>query len=269
MTKYFYLVGDEKLGPFTKDELKDKNLNRDSRIWYYGLEEWTKLSDIVELKEIFNSLPPELTTRKHHVDKKIVTSQKIENITPAKEVPKNKNNNNIKWIIIGLVTLIIVLLIYKSFENQTDSHLYESISKSSYESDVDFQMYVDKFYRDVGVYGIFPKKPKTTIIRFAKLDQLHNTTHIHGLSYGINDDDRIEIYINPSTWKSFNKPMRYFLMYHELAHDILNVDDLDEKIINEGKLMYPAIADYENKDMDDFIESSHALFEGVAVKQNQ
>ena len=130
-------------------------------------------------------------------------------------------------------------------------------------------MYVDKFYRDVGVYGIFPKKPKTTIIRFAKLDQLHNTTHIHGLSYGINDDDRIEIYINPSTWKSFNKPMRYFLMYHELAHDILNVDDLNEKNINEGKLMYPAIAVYENKDMDDFIESSHALFEEVAEKQNQ
>ena len=267
MTKYFYLDGDKKLGPFTIKELKDKNLNRDSRIWYYGLEEWTKLSDIIELKEIFSSLPPELTTRKHQVNKEIFGTQKTQNITSQIEVPKKKNDTNIKWIIIGLVALIIILLIYKSFKNQTDNHLYESISTSSYESDEDFQMYVDKFYRDVGVYGIFPKKPKTTIIRFAKLDQLHNTTHIHGLSYGINDDDRIEIYINPSTWKSFNKPMRYFLMYHELAHDILNVDDLDEKTINEGKLMYPTIADYEKKDMDDFIESSHALFEEIAEKQ--
>ena len=64
MTKYFYLDGDKKLGPFTKDELIDKNLNRDSRIWYYGLEEWTKLSDIAELKEIFSSLPPDLNIKK-------------------------------------------------------------------------------------------------------------------------------------------------------------------------------------------------------------
>lgn len=268
MTKYFYLDGGKKLGPFIKDELIDENLNRDSRIWYYGLEDWTKLSDIIELKEIFSSLPPELKTNNYQGNKEIFVTQKNQNVTSTIEVPKKKNNKNIKWIIIGLVSLIIVPLIYKSFENQTESDLYESISTSSFESDVDFQMYVDKFYRDIGVYGIYPKKPKITIIKFAKLDQLHNSTHIHGLSYGINDDDRIEIYINPSTWKSFNKPMRYFLMYHELAHDILNVDDLEEKAMNERKLMYPAIADYEKKDMDDFIESSHALFEEISGKQN-
>jgi hypothetical protein len=267
MIKYFYLDGDIKLGPFTKNELIDKNLNRDSRIWFYGLEDWTKLSDIAELKEIFSSLPPDLNTRNLQENKEALITHKNQNVISTIEVPKKKKNKNKKWIIIGLVSLIVVVLIYKSSANQTDSDLYESISKSSYESDVDFQMYVDKFYRDIGVYGIYPKKPKTNIIKFTKLDQLDNTTHIHGLSYGINDDDRIEIYINPSSWKSFNKPMRYFLMYHELAHDILNVDDLEEITINEGKLMYPAIADYEKKDMDDFIESTHSLFEEIAEKQ--
>jgi hypothetical protein len=268
MIKYFYLDGDIKLGPFTKNELIDKNLNRDSRIWFYGLEDWTKLSDIAELKEIFSSLPPDLNTRNLQENKEALITHKNQNVISTIEVPKKKKNKNKKWIIIGLVSLIVVVLIYKSSANQTDSDLYESISKSSYESDVDFQMYVDKFYRDIGVYGIYPKKPKTNIIKFTKLDQLDNTTHIHGLSYGINDDDRIEIYINPSSWKSFNKPMRYFLMYHELAHDILNVDDLKENTINEGKLMYPTISDYEKKDMDDFIESFHALFEDIAKKQN-
>ena len=51
------------------------------------------------------------------------------------------------------------------------------------------------------------------------------------------------------------------LMYHELAHDVLNLDDLEPKSWNEGKLMYPAILSYETKNMDDFIESGHALFE--------
>jgi hypothetical protein len=61
--------------------------------------------------------------------------------------------------------------------------------------------------------------------------------------------------------------MRYFLMYHELAHDVLNVDDLEPIPKNNGKLMYPAIANYEHKNMDDFIESSHELFKEVAAKQ--
>ena len=54
--------------------------------------------------------------------------------------------------------------------------------------------------------------------------------------------------------------MRYFLMYHELAHDVLNLDDLEAMSWNEGKLMYPEISSYEKKNMDDFIESAHALF---------
>lgn len=60
--------------------------------------------------------------------------------------------------------------------------------------------------------------------------------------------------------------MRYFLMYHELAHDVLNLDDLDNKAIDEGKLMYPEISTYEKKNMDDFIESFHALFEEHSKK---
>lgn len=124
-----------------------------------------------------------------------------------------------------------------------------------------FELYVEKFYRDLEVYGIFPKKPKTTIIKYSRLDQINNSTHIHGLSFGTNDDSRIEIYINPSSWKQFSKPMRYFLMYHELSHDVLNLDDLERKTINEGKLIYPEISSYESINMDYFIESFHALFE--------
>ena len=55
--------------------------------------------------------------------------------------------------------------------------------------------------------------------------------------------------------------MRYILMYHELAHDVLNLDDLEAESRNEGKLMYLSISSYEKKTMDDFIESTHALFE--------
>jgi hypothetical protein len=164
------------------------------------------------------------------------------------------------------IIIVISLVVIKLIQGQSEANLHKEIVANSYDGDVNFDIYVEKFYRDLELYGIFPKKPKTIIIKFSKLDQLDNTTHIHGLSLGYNDDSKIEIYINPSSWQQFTKPMRYFLMYHELAHDVLNLDDLDSKSINEGKLMYPEISSYEKKNMDDFIESFHALFEEHSKK---
>ena len=263
MTKYFYLDGVNKLGPFTKEQLVNENINRDTKIWYYGLDDWTNISDIDDLKEVFNCIPPDLKFEDHQVENESFTNQKSQN----KELKKTKNKKT-KWFIIALIVIILAFISFKLFEIRNNNDMYENISTSSYESDVDFQIYVDKFYRDLDFYGIYPKKPKKTIIKFSKLDQLDDTTHIHGISYGIYDDDLIEIYINPSSWKSFNKPMRYFLMYHELTHDILNLEDLDASLINEGELMYPAISTYENKDMDNFIESFHKLFEEISKSQN-
>ena len=261
MRKYFYTNEKEKFGPFTFNELKEQNLSRNTKVWFYGLDGWKPLNEIEELNSLINSIPPPLKT----VVKK-ETENSITEITIIKKKSKNRKILNGVLIVLALL-VIITFLSYISFKNQTDNKLYLSISSSAYETDVDFNFYVDKFYRDVENYGIFPKKPKTQIIKFAKLDQLDDATHIHGLSYGMDDDDKIEIYINPTTWDKFNKPMRYFLIYHELSHDILNVDDLEDLPSNEGKLMYPAIYTYESKTMDDFIESSHVLFEEISKKK--
>ena len=267
MKKYFYTNGLDKIGPFSLEEMKEQNLSRDTKVWFYGLDSWKLLYEIEELNSLSNSIPPPLKTFE---TKEIDYSRKKENDFPKKTIAKQKTKNRkaLKVLLIVVIILAMVSFIgYISIKNQADNKLYTSIASSAYETDVDFNFYVEKFYRDIENYGIFPKKPKTQIIKFAKLDQLDNATHIHGLSYGKDDDDKIEIYINPTTWDKFNKPMRYFLMYHELSHDVLNVDDLEDLPSNEGKLMYPAIYTYESKTMDDFIESSHALFEEIAEKQ--
>ena len=114
-----------------------------------------------------------------------------------------------------------------------ENKFHKELSQSAYDIEgVDFNIYVEKFYRDIGNYGIFPKRPNKTTIKFAKFEHIDNTSHLHGLSFGSKNDDIIEIYINPYTWKNFNKPMRYFLIYHELAHDVLNLHDLPEIIEN-------------------------------------
>lgn len=267
MRKYFYTDGVSKFGPFSKDELKSKELKRSTKIWYYGLEKWVKMSELSELDEIISTIPPELKPLNVTKENKIQTT---ENNASERTLLINQKPNKsklIRWTIGITILIVISFIIIKLIQKQSEANLYKEIVANSYDGDKNFDIYVEKFYRDLEFYGIFPKKPKTTIIKFSKLDQLDNTTHIHGLSLRHNDDNRIEIYINPTSWKQFSKPMRYFLMYHELAHDILNLDDLDNKSINEGKLMYPAISSYEKKNMDDFIESFHTLFEEEAKKR--
>ena len=268
MKKYFYTNGKEKIGPFTIDELKEQNLSRETKVWFYGLDNWTTLSEIDELDSITSSIPPQLKTSNAKENQNSIKPKPIKQKLSIEKKPIKTRNKLKRVLVITVISIIILLVGIVAYNRQQKNELYQNIVNSAYDTDADFDFYVKKFYRDVEVFGIFPKKPKTTIIKFAKLDQLTNATHIHGLSYGMNDDDRIEIYINPSTWESFNKPMRYFLMYHELSHDVLNIDDLKDLPSNEGKLMYPAIATYESKTMDDFIESSHELLEEVAANQN-
>jgi uncharacterized membrane protein YhaH (DUF805 family) len=60
MKKYFYSDGEEKFGPFTLDELKEKNISRETLVWSKELEDWQKADRVSELKEIFFLSPPPL-----------------------------------------------------------------------------------------------------------------------------------------------------------------------------------------------------------------
>lgn len=265
MGKYFYTDGKEKFGPYSKEELINQPISRTTKVWCHGMDNWTELSQVSELSNVCYSIPPELKAE-HSIGEKSnpvnPETEPIQNVEfktqPSKEIKKSSSTS--KWLITIIVVILISFFAYNVIQNQIKVNHYNEIVANSYDSEEDFDKYVQKFYRDLEYNGIYPKKPKIQIIKFSKLDQIDNTTHIHGLSFGSGDDDRIEIYINPSTWQQFNKPMKYFLMYHELAHDVLNLDDLEAKSWNEGKLMYPVISSYENKNMDDFIESAHALF---------
>ena len=58
MKKYFFSNGSEKQGPFLLEELKNKNINEETLIWFEGLEDWTPAKHIIELNEFFELCPP-------------------------------------------------------------------------------------------------------------------------------------------------------------------------------------------------------------------
>lgn len=192
---------------------------------------------------------------------------KIYNIT---KVMRDTNN---KWVLkdlmssderiyrykkfgaLGCGIIIIVLLCAFAFHDRT----HDLLKGNSYEYE-EFNLYLKKYYRDIEFFGINKAKSRTIIIRMAPMQYFEKTNDYHGISFGYGNDELIEIYINEDSWKKFSKPQRYWLMYHELSHDILNVDDEPEVSFDMTHLMCPIIDTFNKVSMDDFIEASHELF---------
>jgi uncharacterized membrane protein YhaH (DUF805 family) len=64
MKKYFYSNGQDKEGPLSLEELKQKDIKPKTLIWYEGLEDWKEAEFVEELREIFELSPPPIDTEK-------------------------------------------------------------------------------------------------------------------------------------------------------------------------------------------------------------
>jgi len=154
---------------------------------------------------------------------------------------------------------------YYAFLNITNSVVFEdqyNNMDNNYVGDYEnFEPYVDQFYRELEQSGIAKVRPKKINIRLESLDTSESTYHMHGFSIGFDNDDIIDITINKRSWNTFSKAQKYYLIFHELAHDVLNLDDLDYNNPNEKNIMYPSIHSFKSLSMDDFIDNFNNLLE--------
>lgn len=51
MKRFFYSDGAEQFGPYSLEELKEKDIQPDTLVWYQGLDEWTPAIDAALLRE--------------------------------------------------------------------------------------------------------------------------------------------------------------------------------------------------------------------------
>src|SRR5690554_2752906 len=58
MKKYFYSDGTNNFGPFTIEELKEKKITRETKVWFQELGEWKPAGIVPEMDEIFKLVPP-------------------------------------------------------------------------------------------------------------------------------------------------------------------------------------------------------------------
>ncbi|MBL4745537.1 MAG: RDD family protein [Flavobacteriaceae bacterium] len=55
---YYLIEKDEKTGPFTIEQLNEKDLYKETLVWTKGLDEWTEAKNIPMLKDIIDQTPP-------------------------------------------------------------------------------------------------------------------------------------------------------------------------------------------------------------------
>lgn len=115
MREYFLHQGNEQEGPFTIDELKNKNITKQTSIWYDGLPEWTVAGNIEELSLLFKVLPPEFKPAANIKS----TTQSI-----AADEPRRKGKTTLKFF--GFLTLLVIVLIAVANTNNTSDQGNES-----------------------------------------------------------------------------------------------------------------------------------------------
>jgi hypothetical protein len=84
MKKYFYTDGTNNFGPFSLDELKEKNITRETKVWFQELGDWKKAGEVPELFELFKLLPPPPPESSN-----VYVNTAIQNPTINQRPPKN------------------------------------------------------------------------------------------------------------------------------------------------------------------------------------
>lgn len=56
--KYFIISEDQQEGPFSYNDLGEKNISKDTYIWRNGLENWCLAGDLKEIEELIFKVPP-------------------------------------------------------------------------------------------------------------------------------------------------------------------------------------------------------------------
>ena len=79
------------------------------------------------------------------------------------------------------------------------------------------------------------------------------------LSFGIFNDEEIIIRVNPKEWSNASNPKRWYIMYHELGHDVLNLQHGQG-----GKMMFSYTEN--NYTWDDFFDDKYYMFNSMKSK---
>ena len=122
MKKYYIEINGQQSGPLDLENLKTKNISKETMVWYEGLDDWTKAEKVKELQSIFKSIPPPLRKAVPPPIQKVdpIYVQSIYNTEP---IPENTSflSTTLNKVFIGGFALIVCAVLLFSFADKTQA----------------------------------------------------------------------------------------------------------------------------------------------------
>lgn len=146
MKKFYYVKEGQSIGPVTKEELIG-NLKKDTLIWFEGMNNWIKASEVSELASLFQSVPPPIPTKENELVSRVeVTIKKEKLVTPEHQIAFA---NEVKNVFIFVVIGAFVALMGYAFRSQNENSEYNALMNeyTNYSKDV------EDFYRFKSSYN--------------------------------------------------------------------------------------------------------------------
>ena len=153
-----------------------------------------------------------------------------------------------KKTILWIIFLFIVFVVSFLYRAYTDGKEFEnSIKEVEFWEDSEANSYMNDFLVENRIKDDFEYKKIKFIEKFPyqidlykliyKIEGDFSYNDVVGISFGMFNDEVIDIYIDNSYWEEANSITRKKLIYHELGHDVLNL----EHSTNPNDYMYDYI----------------------------
>lgn len=133
MSGQFYIaVNGQQTGPFTIEDLKAKNIQRDTLVWTEGLDNWTKAEHIPMLKEVLRATPPplpnnEAKTTSHQVPPPPTPTPPISNDKYFGYELARRRERLFATIIEAIIIAVPILLLFGDDVSDSDPYSFGSI----------------------------------------------------------------------------------------------------------------------------------------------
>jgi hypothetical protein len=158
---------------------------------------------------------------------------------------------------IGLLFVVLLIILKWSFAFQEQKKINSFVRKISEKAAYEDPL-LNEIYKDFIAITGFSASNQSVKIKLAEFPFILNwmgfqdketdidlLSDMLGMAIGMDDDSKIEIYINYDDWTDLNLAEKRKLLYHELLHDCYNLEHVDEPC----SIMAPQINDCRDFDL--------------------
>ena len=105
MREYYYTDGQERFGPFTFEQLKEKEITPDTKVWFMGIPDWKPAKEVPELTALFyeDQTPPPVITEFEYVSIKNKANGSVDKVTSKRWDELKRLYGEDKYTILGYV----------------------------------------------------------------------------------------------------------------------------------------------------------------------